>query len=56
MQFREIIALYCENNMKHINTFCGQITKLFTVKAGGTCSSLCVLIMQFSSDSINIII
>jgi hypothetical protein len=24
MMFSEIIALYCENRMEHINTLCGQ--------------------------------
>jgi hypothetical protein len=24
MLFREIIAVYCENHMEHINTLCGQ--------------------------------
>jgi hypothetical protein len=24
MQFGEVIAVYCENHMEHINTLCGQ--------------------------------
>jgi hypothetical protein len=36
MLFGEIIALYYENNMKPINTLCGQDAEFLTVKAGGT--------------------
>jgi hypothetical protein len=36
MLFREMIAVYCENHMEHINTLCGQNAKLFNVKTGGT--------------------
>jgi hypothetical protein len=34
--FKEIIAVYSENNTKHINTLCGQNAELLIVKAGGT--------------------
>jgi hypothetical protein len=36
MLFREIIAVYCENHVGHINTLCGQNAEIFNVKAGGT--------------------
>jgi hypothetical protein len=36
MLFREIIAVYCENHMEHINTHCGQNAEFTNVKAGGT--------------------
>jgi hypothetical protein len=32
----EIIAVYCENRMKHTNTFCGQNTEISCVKTAGT--------------------
>jgi hypothetical protein len=32
MLYREIIAVCCEINTKHINTLCGQNVELFTVK------------------------
>jgi hypothetical protein len=35
MLFREIITVYSENNMKCINTLCGQKAELLIVKAGG---------------------
>jgi hypothetical protein len=38
MLFREIIAVYCENHMKHINTLCGQNAELLYVEACGTFS------------------
>jgi hypothetical protein len=34
--FKEIIAVYTENHMKHINTLCGQNSELLNVKVGGT--------------------
>jgi hypothetical protein len=36
MLFREIIAVYCENHMEHINALCGQNSEFFNVKSGGT--------------------
>jgi hypothetical protein len=36
--FKEIIAVYTENRMKHINTPFGQNSDLLFVKAGGTYS------------------
>jgi hypothetical protein len=36
MPLREVIAVYCENHMKHINTLCGQTAEYFIVKADGT--------------------
>jgi hypothetical protein len=36
--FREIIAVYCEYQMKHIHTLFGQSTELLNVKTGGTYS------------------
>jgi hypothetical protein len=38
MLFKEIIAVYSDNHMKHINTFGGQNAKLPIVKASGTYS------------------
>jgi hypothetical protein len=34
--FREIIAVYCENHMKHTNMFCGKNAEFLPVEAGGT--------------------
>jgi hypothetical protein len=34
MLFKEIIAVYSENHMKPINTFCGQNTELLNVRVG----------------------
>jgi hypothetical protein len=34
--FKEIIAVYAENNMKQINMLCRQNEEFFVVKAGGT--------------------
>jgi hypothetical protein len=34
--FREIIAIYSENNRKSINTLYEQTAELLNVKAGGT--------------------
>jgi hypothetical protein len=36
--FKEIIAVYTENHMKHMDTLCEQIVELLKVKAGGTYS------------------
>jgi hypothetical protein len=36
MLFKEIISVYSENNVKLINTFCGQNAELLNIKAGGT--------------------
>jgi hypothetical protein len=43
MLFREIIVVYSENHMKHINTRCGKNAEFFNVKAGGTYSYHCAL-------------
>jgi hypothetical protein len=43
MQFKEIIAIYSENHMKHTNTLCRQNAELFNVKAGGTYNNQCAL-------------
>jgi hypothetical protein len=37
--FEEIIAVYCENHKKSINTFHGQNEELLIVKAGGAYSA-----------------
>jgi hypothetical protein len=34
--FKEIIAVYCENRTKHINTLCRQNAELLTKEAGGS--------------------
>jgi hypothetical protein len=34
--FKEMIAVYCENHTKHINTLCGQTEEKLIVKAHGT--------------------
>jgi hypothetical protein len=39
MLFREIIAVYCENDTEHTNTPCGQNAGFQYVKAGGTYSN-----------------
>jgi hypothetical protein len=36
MLFKEIIIVYADNNMKSINTICGQNAELLIVKAAGT--------------------
>jgi hypothetical protein len=43
MLFKGIIAVYCENHMKCINTLCGQNTDLLIVTVGGTWSHHCAL-------------
>jgi hypothetical protein len=32
MLFGEIIAVYCENHMEHINTLCGQIAETLYIR------------------------
>jgi hypothetical protein len=39
----EVIAVYSENDTKHISTFCGQISELLNVKAGSTHGYHCAL-------------
>jgi hypothetical protein len=36
MHFKEVIAVYFENNGKHVNTICAQNAELFNIKACGT--------------------
>jgi hypothetical protein len=36
MLFREIIAVYFENHMKHVNTLRGENSTIFIVVASGT--------------------
>jgi hypothetical protein len=36
MQFRETVAVYCENHPEHTNTLCGQNAEFWYVKAGGS--------------------
>jgi hypothetical protein len=36
MLYRETTTVYCENHLKHTNTFCGQNAELYYVEAGGT--------------------
>jgi hypothetical protein len=36
MLFREIIAVYCENHMEHINTPCGQNAEFSSYLTGNT--------------------
>jgi hypothetical protein len=38
MLFREIIAVYSDNHMKFITTFCGQNAELLVIKTGGVYS------------------
>jgi hypothetical protein len=35
MLFREVVAIYSENQVKPIKTLCGQRIDLFNVKASG---------------------
>jgi hypothetical protein len=39
----EIIVVYSENHIKHINTMCGKNAEFLNVKAGGTYSYHCAL-------------
>jgi hypothetical protein len=41
MMFREIITLYSENHMKHINALYGQNAELPIAKAGSTVTTAC---------------
>jgi hypothetical protein len=41
--FKEIIAFYCENRTKPINTLCGQNAELLIVTACGTYIYHCAL-------------
>jgi hypothetical protein len=34
---REVVAVYCENDMKDMNRQCGEKTQFLTVAAGGAC-------------------
>jgi hypothetical protein len=43
MRFREVIAVYFENRMEHINTLCGQNAEFLDVKGDGARSSQCDL-------------
>jgi len=38
MLYNEIIAVYSQIHIKHINTLCGQNVELLNVKPGGTYS------------------
>jgi hypothetical protein len=39
MLYREIITVYSQTHIKHINTLCGQNVELLSVKPGGTYSN-----------------
>jgi hypothetical protein len=41
--FREIIAVYSENNAKPINTLCGHNAELLNVNSGGTWFTTCIV-------------
>jgi hypothetical protein len=43
MQFRETIAAYSENHMKHLNIICGQNAEFLNSEASGTYSNDCAL-------------
>jgi hypothetical protein len=43
MLFRETVAVYCDSNVKHVNTLCGQNAEFLNVKTGGTYSNHAVL-------------
>lgn len=36
--FREVIAVYCGNRTKHLNTVCPQNADFLDASAGGTCT------------------
>jgi hypothetical protein len=38
MLFRETVAVYCENHIKHTDTLCGQNAEFWYIKAGGAYS------------------
>jgi hypothetical protein len=40
---REIIAVYCENHVKHLNTMFGQNAELLNDTIVGTCNCNCAL-------------
>jgi hypothetical protein len=39
MLYRETVAVYCENHMKHTNTLRGQNAEFWYVKVGGIYSN-----------------
>jgi hypothetical protein len=43
MLFREIIAVYCENHVEHINTLCGQSVGIYNIQVGGMYAYHCAL-------------
>jgi hypothetical protein len=49
MVFREIVAIFTENCMKHINTVYGQIAALLDAKAGSTYGNHCPTKQSFSN-------
>jgi hypothetical protein len=54
MLFGEIIAVYCENHMEHINTLCEQNAEFLHAKAGGTLKLL--LCFKWLIDSLTLCI
>jgi hypothetical protein len=50
MLFREIIAVYCENNTEHISTLCGQNVEFFYNTASGKYTYHCSLKGQNNED------
>jgi hypothetical protein len=60
MLYREIIAVYSQIHIKHINTLCGQNVYLLNVKLavhivtnshyGGTCDTSCASAQCLNSD------
>ena len=51
MLYREIIAVYSQIHIKHINTFCGQNVEFLNVKPGGTYSDHWTLNGQYNEIS-----
>jgi hypothetical protein len=43
MMFMEIVAVYSEDHMKHINALSGRNAELFNVKAGDRWRNHCIL-------------
>jgi len=41
------IVVYAQNNLQRVSTYCGQSVVLRSIKAGGTNSDSCALMMQF---------
>jgi hypothetical protein len=39
MLFTEIMVVCCEDDIKHINTLCGQNAEFLIVESDGTCSN-----------------